>query len=202
MSGENHVWTFEQKAQKNGFKVIAGIDEVGRGPLAGPVVSAAVILDNSFSVDGITDSKKLTPHKRSVLYDQICNHAIDYQVGIVSNDVIDQINILQAALLSMRYAVEGLQNPPDFLLIDGIYKINSSLQQETIVKGDQRSISIAAASIIAKVTRDEIMTQYALEYPAYGFDKNMGYGTKQHRDAISRVGICPIHRRTFKGCHD
>jgi ribonuclease HII len=194
------VWTFEQQAHQKGYVVIAGIDEVGRGPLAGPVVSAAVILGNDFSVNGITDSKQLSSRKRDDLYNQIYKHAQDISLGMVANDIIDQINILQAARLSMRYAVEQLQNPPDFLLIDGIYQIESSIPQETIKKGDQRSISIAAASIIAKVTRDRIMTKYSTEYPEYGFEQHKGYGTKKHRDAIKKYGICPIHRRTFKGC--
>lgn len=194
------MWTFEQQAHQKGYVVIAGIDEVGRGPLAGPVVSAAVILGNDFSVNGITDSKQLSSRKRDDLYNQIYKHAQDISLGMVANDIIDQINILQAARLSMRYAVEQLQNPPDFLLIDGIYQIESSIPQETIKKGDQRSISIAAASIIAKVTRDRIMTKYSTEYPEYGFEQHKGYGTKKHRDAIKKYGICPIHRRTFKGC--
>ena len=192
--------SFEQKAQKEGFDIIAGIDEVGRGPLAGPVVSAAVVLGKSFSVDGITDSKQLSPSKRDDLYCQIFQQAQNISLGIVANDIIDQINILQAARLSMLYAVEKLQNSPDFLLIDGIYKIESPIPQETIKKGDQRSLSIAAASIIAKVTRDRMMEKYATEYPEYGFAQHKGYGTKKHRDAIKKYGVCPIHRKTFKGC--
>jgi ribonuclease HII len=200
LCGENHVWTFEQNAKKKGYAVIAGVDEVGRGPLAGPVVSAAVVLDDDFSVVGIKDSKQLSPGKRDNLYHQIFQHARDISLGMVENDVIDQINILQAARLSMLYAVEKLRHPPDYLLIDGIYKIESPIPQETIKKGDQRSISIAAASIIAKVTRDRLMTKYATEYPQYGFEQHKGYGTKKHRDAIKNYGVCPIHRKTFKGC--
>ena len=200
--GENHVWTFEQNAKKNGYLTIAGIDEVGRGPLAGPVVSAAVILGENFSVDGITDSKKLTPHKRDDLFDQIYQHAQDISLGMVDNDTIDQINILQAARLSMLYAVEKLKKTPDFLLIDGIHNIESPIAQETIKKGDQRSISIAAASIIAKVTRDRMMTKFATQFPGYGFEQHKGYGTKKHRDVIKSMGICPIHRKSFKGCQE
>jgi len=194
------VWTFEQNAQKKGYVSIAGIDEVGRGPLAGPVVSAAVILGNSFSVSGITDSKQLSPRKRDDLYSQIYQDAQSISLGMVDNDIIDQINILQAARRSMLYAVEKLQIQPDFLLIDGIHKIESGIPQETIKKGDQRSISIAAASIVAKVTRDRMMINYAATYPEYGFEQHKGYGTKKHLDAIKKYGICPIHRRTFKGC--
>jgi ribonuclease HII len=194
------VWTFEKNAQKKGYVIIAGVDEVGRGPLAGPVVSAAVILGHSFSVAGITDSKQLSPRKRDDLYPQIYQQAQDISLGMVDNNIIDRINILQAARLSMLYAVEKLQNQPDYLLIDGIHKIESTIPQETIKKGDQRSISIAAASIIAKVTRDRMMINYASTYPEYGFDQHKGYGTKKHLDAIKKYGVCPIHRRTFKGC--
>lgn len=196
------MWTFEKNAQKNGHIIIAGIDEVGRGPLAGPVVSAAVVLGNAFTVNGITDSKQLSPHKRDELYKQIFQHALDIGFGVVTNDVIDQINILQAARLSMLYAVEKLRNPPDILLIDGIHTIESPIAQETIKKGDQRSISIAAASIIAKVTRDRMMTEYASQYPEYGFEQHKGYGTQKHRDAIKKYGITPIHRKSFKGCQE
>lgn len=194
------MWTFEKNAQKKGYVIIAGVDEVGRGPLAGPVVSAAVILGHSFSVAGITDSKQLSPRKRDDLYPQIYQQAQDISLGMVDNNIIDRINILQAARLSMLYAVEKLQNQPDYLLIDGIHKIESTIPQETIKKGDQRSISIAAASIIAKVTRDRMMINYASTYPEYGFDQHKGYGTKKHLDAIKKYGVCPIHRRTFKGC--
>lgn len=194
------MWTFEQNAQKKGYVIIAGIDEVGRGPLAGPVVSAAVILGKNFPVTGIMDSKQLSSNKRDDLYNQIYQHARAISLGMVSNEVIDKINILQAARLSMLYAVEKLQDQPDFLLIDGIYGIDSTIAQQTIKKGDQRSISIASASIIAKVTRDRMMKEFASVYPAYGFEQNKGYGTKKHRDAIKKYGICPIHRKTFKGC--
>jgi len=193
------VWTFEKKAWQSGFKAVAGIDEVGRGPLAGPVVSAAVILPQKFTVDGITDSKKLTAKKRELLFDAIYNHAVDVGIGIVEKEVIDKINILQAARLSMLHAFQQLKKIPDHLLIDGIYPIDASVSQETIKKGDQKSISIAAASIIAKVTRDRIMVNYALDYPEYGFDQHKGYGTKKHRDAIKKIGVCDIHRRSFKG---
>jgi len=193
------VWTFEQQACQSGYKIIAGIDEAGRGPLAGPVVSAAVILTYPFPVEGITDSKKLTEKKRELLYRAIYKHAVDIGVGIVERETIDSINILQAARLSMKYAVEQLTQLPDFLLIDGIFTIDAQVDQKAIKKGDQKSISIAAASIIAKVTRDRLMAGYALKYPEYGFDRHKGYGTQKHRNAIQQYGICPIHRRSFKG---
>ncbi|MBF0449190.1 MAG: ribonuclease HII [Candidatus Magnetomorum sp.] len=193
------MWTFEQQAWQNGYKTVVGIDEAGRGPLAGPVVSAAVLLKYPFPVDGITDSKQLTAKKRDFLYDAIYMHAIDVGVGIVERETIDTINILQAARLSMKYAVEQLTIIPDYLLIDGIFQIHYDVDQKTIKKGDQKSISIAAASIVAKVTRDRMMAKYALTYPDYGFERHKGYGTQKHRNAIKQFGVCPLHRRSFKG---
>ncbi len=193
------MWSYEKKAALSGFLSIAGIDEAGRGPLAGPVVSSAVILPKSFTDDRITDSKKLTQNKRDVLFDIINEHAVSVGVGIVPPEQIDEINILQASLLSMAIAVEKLQQTPDYLLIDGIFKIDSELPQEAIKKGDLLSISIAAASIIAKVTRDRIMLGYDETYPQYGFAKHKGYPTKAHKEAIRESGVCPIHRKSFKG---
>ncbi len=193
------MWSYEKKAALSGFLSIAGIDEAGRGPLAGPVVSAAVILPKKFTDDRITDSKKLTHKKRDVLFDVINEHAVSVGVGIVSPEQIDDINILQASLLSMAIAVGQLQQAPDYLLIDGIFKIDSELPQEAIKKGDSLSISIAAASIIAKVTRDRIMLGYDETYPQYGFAKHKGYPTKAHKEAIRESGVCPIHRKSFKG---
>ena len=195
------MWTFEQIARQKGYSIIAGIDEAGRGPLAGPVVAAAVILGEDFSVNEIKDSKQLSSSKRSRLHDDIHLHAYEIGVGMVSHEKIDEINILQAARLSMLNAVTQLKTSPEYLLIDGINPIETELPQETIKKGDQRSISIAAASIIAKVERDRIMSKYALDYPEYGFDQHKGYPTRQHREAIKKYGICPIHRKTFKGCN-
>ena len=191
-------WLFENKAVKNGFTKIAGIDEAGRGPLAGPVVSAAVILPLSFSVSGVNDSKKLTPRKRHLLYQDIYNHAVSIGIGIVDPLHIDRINILQASLLSMSMAADNLTSGTDYLLVDGIYRIPSNLPQEVITKGDSRSISIAAASIIAKETRDRLMVRYHQEYPEYGFLDHKGYPTKKHKEAIVKFGYCPIHRRSFK----
>ena len=193
------LWTFEKCAVKNGFTKIAGIDEAGRGPLAGPVVSAAVILTDSFSVPGITDSKKLTPKKRERLYHQIYEQADAIGIGIVDAVEIDRINILNAALLSMAIAVKNLLPSPDYLLIDGTFKIPSHLPQEPIKKGDMLSISISCASIVAKVTRDHLMERYDEDFPQYGFSRHKGYPTKSHKEAIIKHGVSFIHRKTFKG---
>ena len=192
-------WKFEKEASGKGFLKIAGLDEAGRGPLAGPVVSAAVILPDSFSVCGINDSKKLTPVKRDYLYDEISRQALVTGTGIVDSAGIDRINILQATLLSMLQAVEKLAIRPDCLLIDGTFTIQSDLPQTTIPKGDSLSISIAAASIIAKVTRDRLMKEYDRKYPQFGFSRHKGYPTKAHKEAIRKFGPCSIHRRSFKG---
>jgi ribonuclease HII len=194
------LWSFEKKAFQKGFSRIAGIDEAGRGPLAGPVVSAAVILPVSSSqIPGVSDSKKLTPKKRDYLYDKIYDFAISVGIGIIDPLEIDRINILQAALASMAMAVENLVPQPDCLLVDGTFKISSVLPQEPIPKGDDRSISIAAASIIAKVTRDRMMEKYHQDYPQFGFLKHKGYPTRAHKEAIQKFGCCPIHRKSFKG---
>ena len=192
-------WKFEREASSKGFFKIAGLDEAGRGPLAGPVVSAAVILPDLFAVSGINDSKKLTPLKRDYFYDQICTHALAIATGIVDSAEIDRINILQATLMSMFKAVKNLEINPDFLLIDGTFTIPSELPQTTIIKGDSLSISIAAASIIAKVTRDRLMKKYDEKYPQFGFSRHKGYPTKVHKEAIKKFGPSPIHRCTFKG---
>lgn len=194
-----NLWLFERKAFQKGFSRIAGIDEAGRGPLAGPVVSAAVILPFSFQVPGISDSKKLTPKKRGYLYEKIYDFAVSVGIGIIDPLEIDRINILQAALASMTMAVENLVPQPDCLLIDGTFMISSVLPQEPIPKGDDRSISIAAASIIAKETRDRLMERYHQDYPQFGFFNHKGYPTRSHKEAIRRFGCCPIHRRSFKG---
>ncbi|MCD6586413.1 MAG: ribonuclease HII [Desulfobacteraceae bacterium] len=193
------VWAFEKEARLNGFEAVAGIDEAGRGPLAGPVVSAAVILPNPLPVSGIQDSKKISPKKREKLFDEIQRHAIAVGVGIVEPVDIDRINILQASLLSMVIAVQKLHPVPDFLLIDGIFPISFDLPQKAIPKGDALSISIGAASIVAKVTRDRIMENYSKEYPEYDFSKHKGYPTKAHKAAILQHGVSPIHRKSFRG---
>ena len=193
------LWLFEKRAFQKGFSRIAGIDEAGRGPLAGPVVSAAVIIPISLQIPGISDSKKLTPKKRNYLYEKIYDLAVSVGIGIVDPFEIDRINILQAALLSMAMAVENLAPQPDCLLIDGTFLISSALPQEAIPKGDALSVSIAAASIVAKVTRDRLMERYHQDYPQFGFSKHKGYPTKAHKEAIRKFGCCLIHRRSFKG---
>ena len=196
---EQDLWLFESKAIEKGFSHIAGIDEAGRGPLAGPVVSAAVLLPPSFHDPDITDSKKLSPKKRSYLYEKLYDQAVSIGIGIVDNIEIERINILNASLLSMAISVKNLNPQPDFLLIDGKFKIPMDLPQEPVIRGDALSISIAAASIIAKVTRDRLMERYHQDYPQFGFSRHKGYPTKAHKEAIRTFGCCPIHRRTFKG---
>ena len=196
---EPNLWHFENAARKNGYSSIAGVDEAGRGPLAGPVVSSAVMLPESFLRADVTDSKKLSPKIRNVLYERIYEEAISIGTGIVDALEIDRINILQASLLSMKMAVENLNPKPDFLLIDGIHRIPHRIPQQPVPKGDALSVSIAAASIIAKVTRDRLMECYHLDYPQFGFSKHKGYPTQKHKAAIQKYGCCPIHRRTFKG---
>ena len=193
------LWYFEKEATHKGCKDIAGIDEAGRGPLAGPVVSAAVILPTSFNDHEITDSKKLTAKKRERLYLKIYDRAVAVGIGIVDPVEIDRINILQASLLSMAIAVENLNPQPDHLLIDGNFPIPSNLPQQPIPKGDALSISIAAASIVAKVSRDRLMQTYHNYYPQFDFPKHKGYPTRAHKKAIREFGYTPIHRRSFRG---
>nr|MDA3835488.1 ribonuclease HII [Spirochaetales bacterium] len=164
-----------------------------------PVVSAAVILPSSFQVSGIKDSKKLTPGKRACLYEKIYEYAISVGIGIVDSIEIDRINILKASLMSMAMSVDNLNPQPDYLLIDGKFRISSNLPQEPVINGDSLSISIAAASIVAKVTRDRLMEIYHLYYPEFEFARHKGYPTKAHKEAIRKFGLCPIHRRSFKG---
>ena len=193
------LFEFETKASHQGFKNIAGIDEAGRGPLAGPVVAAAVIFPSQVNIPGLNDSKKLSTKKREELFPKIQEISVFYGVAVVDQKVIDKINILQAARLAMKQAVETLKITPGLLLIDGNQKIDSTLNQWAIVKGDSRSLSIAAASVLAKVTRDRIMDDYHKLYPQYEFNRHKGYGTKLHRNLIQEHGPCPLHRNTFKG---
>lgn len=193
------LWAYEKRVREKGFSLIAGVDEAGRGPLAGPVVSAAVILPSDFQASGLNDSKKLTPKKREIFYEKIYEGADAVGIGVVDVAEIDRINILQASLISMVIAVKNLQPQPDFLLIDGKFITAAKYPQQAIIKGDALSMSIAAASIIAKVTRDRIMGKYHEIYPVYGFNRHKGYPTQEHRDAITSHGCCPIHRKTFKG---
>ncbi len=193
------LWFFEKKATDNGFRAVAGIDEAGRGPLAGPVVSAAVILPQAFSVADVTDSKKLSAKKRARLYEKIYAQAVSVGIGIVDAAEIDRINILQASLLAMSIATHNLDPQPDCLLIDGPFRISSRLSQKPIVRGDTLSVSIAAASIVAKVTRDRLMEGYHEYFPQFGFYQHKGYPTRAHKAAIREFGYCPIHRKTFRG---
>ena len=193
------LWFFEKKATAEGYQEIAGIDEAGRGPLAGPVVSAAVILPKNFGVADVVDSKKLTFKKRARLYEKIYTHAVSVGVGIVDALEIDRINILQASLLAMSMAAANLSPQPECLLIDGPFSISSDLPQKPIAKGDALSVSIAAASIVAKVTRDRLMEEYHKYYPQFGFSHHKGYPTRAHKEAIRKFGYCPIHRKTFRG---
>ena len=192
---------YEISVRKQGYQLIAGIDEVGRGPLAGPVVAAAVILSEDFLLLGIDDSKKLTEAKREEYYDQIMAQAIAVSIGSISPEEIDTINIYEATKKAMLAAVSGLNTAPDFLLIDAM-KLDTPYPYEAIIKGDAKSISIAAASIIAKVTRDRLMREIGRVYPEYGFANNMGYGTKEHLLAIEKIGITPHHRKSFAPVKD
>ena len=196
---ERNLWNYERKAREKGFAVIAGVDEAGRGPLAGPVVSAAVVLPIDVVIPGLDDSKKLSQAKRETLFPEIKEKALSSAVAVVGPEVIDEINILQASLLSMKQAVEKLTPNPDLLLIDGNQRIQSDFKQWTIIKGDANSFSISAASVLAKVTRDRLMQDFHDRYPQYEFARHKGYGTKLHRELIAEHGPCPIHRKTFKG---
>ncbi|MDR1017264.1 MAG: ribonuclease HII [Lachnospiraceae bacterium] len=186
---------YEKEYASCGF--ICGIDEVGRGPLCGPVVAGAVILDPNVEILYLNDSKKLSEKKREVLYDEIMEKAIAVSVGIVDEKVIDEINILQATYEAMRRAIEGLKTKPNILLNDAVTIPEIDIKQVPIIKGDAKSVSIAAASIIAKVTRDRMMKELDEKYPMYGLKSNKGYGTKEHIEAIKKYGPCEIHRRTF-----
>jgi ribonuclease HII len=191
-------YSYERRIWNIG-KISAGVDEAGRGPLAGPVVAAAVILPEECQINGLNDSKKLSPQKRETLFHQIKRLAIVTGVGIVEADEIDRINILRATLLAMETAVTNLTPRPDYLLIDGNIRTSLLIPQETVVRGDSRCFSIAAASIIAKVIRDSIMDDYHNIYPEYNFNKHKGYPTKEHLDSLKKFGPCPIHRKTFNG---
>ena len=189
---------FEEDARRQGFHSIAGVDEAGRGPLAGPVLSAACIIPKGTFFPGIDDSKKLTPLQRDKLFDQITScEGIVYSVGLVSHQEIDRVNIYQATILAMLQAIAGLTHAPDYLLVDGMKLPHPTIPCLKIIKGDALSQSIAAASVIAKVTRDRLMEEYDQQYPQYGFKQHKGYGTPQHLMAISTHGPCEIHRRSF-----
>lgn len=192
-----NMYEIENEYHKNGYVNIAGIDEAGRGPLAGPVYAAAVILDSGTVIKGLNDSKKLSEKRREEIFDEIIEKAVSYNIFSVDEKVIDEINILEATYKAMGGAVEGLEVVPDFVLIDGNRIKGIELPHETVVKGDLKCASIAAASILAKVSRDRFMIKAAEKYPQYGFEKHKGYGTAAHNEAILKYGPCPIHRRTF-----
>ena len=188
---------FEEELYSGGIQYIAGIDEVGRGPLAGPVVAAAVILPKDFIVLGVDDSKKLSKKKREELYSLITECAISYGVGMIDNNIIDEINILEATKLAMKQAIERLSTKPGYILIDALTLKDVVIPQRGIIRGDSLSVSIAAASIVAKVTRDRMMDEYHQKFPYYAFNQNKGYGTKAHYKGIDGYGICELHRKTF-----
>jgi ribonuclease HII len=192
-------WEFELAARAEGWSLIAGVDEVGRGPLFGPVVAAAVILPPDARLDGLNDSKKLAVEEREHFDAQVREVAVTWAIAEVDAETIDRINILQASRLAMRLAVSRLAHPPDCLLIDGNQRIEWGCTQRTIVKGDARSLSIAAASVIAKVHRDRLLAELDLRFPGYGLARNMGYPTIEHRAALLRLGATEMHRRSFRG---
>ena len=191
------LWEIEDRYFADGVKLICGVDEAGRGPLAGPVCAAAVILPPHIELPGLNDSKKLTDKRRRELYPMIKEAAVAYGIGFASHEEIDEINILQATYLAMERAIAQLRVSPDLLLIDGNRAKDFGIPAQTVVKGDSLSASIAAASVLAKVTRDDLMLEASKEYPQYGFEVHKGYGTKAHYEALTGFGISPIHRRTF-----
>ena len=189
---------FEREARLQGYRVIAGVDEAGRGPIAGPLVVAACILPENLSLPGIDDSKKLSPVKRESLYRQIISHPeIIFSIIIIEKEIIDQINILQATFKGMQESVASLQTTPDFVLVDGNQCPFFPMSSKWVIEGDSLSYSIGAASILAKVKRDEIMLEYDAKWPEYGFAKHKGYPTAQHREVLMRLGPCPIHRESY-----
>lgn len=192
---------YESELYERGICIVAGVDEVGRGPLAGPVIAACVVLPENFSVLGIDDSKKVPESKRETLFIEIINEALAFGVGIVDNKIIDEINILEATKLAMKMAINEanrkLDGKMEHILIDALTLKNVEIPQTGIIKGDSKSVSIAAASIVAKVIRDKMMREFHLEYPSYAFDRNKGYGTALHYEGLKKVGFCDIHRKTF-----
>lgn len=191
--------SIERSCILNGYTAVAGVDEAGRGPLAGPVVAAAVILPIPCPIKGLNDSKALSFHQREKLYDEILTSCVSYGIGICEPELIDKMNILRATLIAMESAVSALNKKPDIILIDGISRIPTPIPQKLIKKGDARCLSISAASILAKVTRDRIMLELDKLYPGYGFASHFGYPTASHRKAIAELGPSPVHRKTFRG---
>lgn len=192
-----YMLRYEKELYSQGFQVIAGIDEVGRGPLAGPVVAAAVILPPNCKIKGLNDSKKIPKKKHEEIYQAVLDQALSVGLGIMDNQTIDRVNIYEATKLAMTEAVAQLKIKPDYLLIDAM-KLDLPLPQQSIIKGDANSLSIAAASIVAKVTRDKMMAEFDQIYPGYDFAQNAGYGTKLHLEGLDKYGVTPIHRRSFE----
>ena len=193
----SELWNYEHACYDEGYDLVCGVDEAGRGPLAGPVCAAAVILPRDLQIEGLNDSKKLTDKRRRALFDVITAQAVSYGIAFASEQEIDEINILQATFLAMRRALDQLSVRPAIALIDGNRETDFGLPVRTIVKGDSLSANIAAASVLAKVTRDDFMLEQAQRYPQYGFDIHKGYGTRAHYEALRQHGPCPIHRRSF-----
>jgi ribonuclease HII len=193
----DNMLKIEHELNKKGYEFVCGVDEAGRGPLCGPVVAAAVILPKDAHIEGVNDSKKLTEKRREKLYDDIMQNAVSVGVGVSDVDIIEEVNILNATKRAMLQAISNLKVNPEYVLVDGNQKIDTDIPLETVVKGDSKSESIAAASIIAKVTRDRLLIEYDKKYPEYGFAKHKGYGTKAHIEAIKKYGLTPIHRPSF-----
>lgn len=190
-------YSIENEYREKGFNIICGVDEAGRGPLAGPVYAAAVILPSDCVIEGLNDSKKLTEKKREALFDEIKDKALAYGIASADEKEIDEINILNATFLAMKRAIDSLSVKPDLALIDGNQKPHTDIEEVTVIKGDAKSMSIAAASVLAKVSRDRFMLEMAEKYPQYEFARHKGYGTKLHYEKIAQYGVCDIHRRTF-----
>lgn len=190
-------YSIENEYREKGFNIICGVDEAGRGPLAGPVYAAAVILPSDCVIEGLNDSKKLTEKKREALFDEIKEKALAYGIASADEKEIDEINILNATFLAMKRAIASLSVKPDLALIDGNQKPHTDIEEVTVIKGDAKSMSIAAASVLAKVSRDRFMLEMAEKYPQYEFERHKGYGTKLHYEKIAQYGVCDIHRRTF-----
>jgi ribonuclease HII len=194
---EYSLKAFDKKYFNKNIKYLAGVDEAGRGPLAGPVVAAAVVFSKNTFIKGVNDSKQLTENQREDLYDKIISKALAYSVSVIDHDIIDEVNILHATLLGMQKAVDGLTIKPDLILVDGNRVFKSYVTVIPIIKGDSKSFSIAAASILAKVTRDRLMKNLSEKYPDYLWEQNKGYPTKQHREIVKKIGPSPLHRKTF-----